>query len=362
MSIHCSWGTIEERTERMPDELSILLIDDEPRIVEVYGTLLREEGFSVTASSRPEDALRFASEQLFDIVILDQFLGSARGLDLMHSMMRMRQGQSFIIMTANGSTDLAVESLKQGAADFIVKPFLLRDLLRSIDYIKKKRELERAKQELVNGLEQAVSEKTDELKRVYTHVLSSLAQAMEQRDSGTYGHSRRVSHTARLIAAALDLGEEERQTLKTAAMLHDIGKIGITDLVLGKQGPLTAEEQAVIRAHPRKGCEILSPLKPLAAVLPAILHHHERFDGSGYPAGLAGEQIPFLARIIAVADTYDAIISTRPYRTGATHEHAMAELVRCAGTQFDPRIVQAFSKADVRWRTLSGEGTSPSPD
>lgn len=127
----------------------------------------------------------------------------------MHSMKSTRQGQSFIIMTANGSTDLAVECLKQGAADFITKPFIFRDLLRSIDYIKKKQELERTRQLLMAGLEQAVSDKTEELKRVYTHVLSSLAQAMEQRDSGTYGHSRRVSHTARLIAAALDLGERK---------------------------------------------------------------------------------------------------------------------------------------------------------
>jgi putative nucleotidyltransferase with HDIG domain len=347
----------------MGQDLNILLVDDESRIVEVYGTLLREEGFSVTAVSRADDALRRASEQRFDIVILDQFLGSARGLDLMRTMLHDRRGQSFIIMTANGSTDLAVESLKQGADDFIVKPFRLRDLLRSIDYIKKKRELERAKRECMAGLEQAVSEKTAELKRVYTHVLSSLAQAMEQRDSGTYGHSRRVSQTARLIAAALDLSEQERQTLKTAAMLHDIGKIGITDLVLGKQGPLSAEEQAVIRSHPQKGCEILGPLRELAPVLPAIRHHHERFDGGGYPDGLAGEQIPFLARIIAVADTYDAITSTRPYRAGAAHEHAMKELLHCAGTQFDPRIVEVFHRADSRWQMfLSAGGPSSRGD
>ena len=337
----------------MPEDMNILLIDDETRIVDVYSSLLREEGYAVTASSCADEALRFASLQEFDIVILDQFLGSARGLDVMRSMMSIRQGQSFIIMTANGSTDLAVEWLKQGAADFIVKPFLLRDLLRSIDYIRKKRELERAKQQMMSGLEQAVSEKTEELKRVYTHVLSSLAQAMEQRDSGTYGHSRRVSYTARLIAAALDLGDEERQVLKTAAMLHDIGKIGINDLVLGKQGPLSPEERELIRAHPQKGCEILGPLKELAPVLPAIRHHHERFDGSGYPDGLAGEHIPFLARIIAVADTYDAIISTRPYRAGASHRHAVEELLRCAGTQFDPHIVRAFVAADLRCRPLS---------
>ena len=156
-------------------------------------------------------------------------------------------------MTANGSTDLAVECAEAGRRGFHREALPFRDLIRSIDYVKKKRELDREKQQLLAGLEQAVNEKTEELKRVYTHVLSSLAHAMEQRDSGTYGHSRRVSYTARLIAAALDLGEAGAAELKTAALLHDIGKIGITDFILAKQGPLTDEERQVVRAHPQKG-------------------------------------------------------------------------------------------------------------
>ncbi len=344
----------------MADALTLLLVDDEPRIVEVYSALLRDEGYAVTAGSDAGTALRLYASGRFDIVILDQFLGQARGLDLMRAMAASRQGSSFIIMTANGSADLAVECLKQGAADFIVKPFLIRDLVRSIDYIKKKRDLDQTRRQLMEGLEQAVNEKTQELKRLTTHVLASLAQAMEQRDSGTYGHSRRVSHTARLIAAALDLGEREREVLKTAALLHDIGKIGINDLVLSKQGPLTDEERRLIQAHPLKGCEILEPLKELAPVLPAIRHHHERFDGGGYPDGLSGDRIPFIARIIAVADTYDAITSTRPYRAGASPERAMDELLRCAGTQFDPHIVGAFVGTAERCRGLIDRPLLPS--
>jgi putative two-component system response regulator len=330
----------------------ILFVDDEVRILDVYTALLEEEGYHVTKASRAEDAVSLVTQYPFDIVFLDQFLGSVKGLELMGTLSKIRPDLSFIIITANGSTDLAVESLKRGAADFIMKPFLVRDLTRSIDHVKRERELECAKKHLVDGLEQAVNEKTEELKRVYTHVLSSLANAMEQRDRGTYGHSRRVSQIARLIAAALNLGEQERTDLKTAALLHDIGKIGITDFIIAKVGPLSDEEREVIRSHPQKGVEILRPLKQYERILPAILHHHESYDGSGYPAGLAGEQIPLHARIISIADTYDAIISTRPYRKGSSHAMALEELDRFGGRQFDPRIVRAFTEADRRYESV----------
>ncbi len=336
----------------MPDAANILLVDDEPRILEVYTLMLAEAGYKVSGASRADEALGLVSRDSFDVVFLDQFLGRDRGLDVMRSMAGIRSDLSFVIMTANGSTDLAVESLKSGASDFISKPFLLTDLVRSIEYVNKKRELTRERLELVRSLEHAVSEKTEELNRVYTRVLSSLALAMEQRDSGTYGHSRRVSYHARLIAAALDLSEAERDALKTAALLHDIGKIGITDFILSKEGPLSDQERDIIKGHPQKGVEILRPLKHFEDILPAILHHHENYDGSGYPAGLAGERIPLNARIIAVADTYDAILSARPYRPAADHERALAELVANAGTQFDPTIVRAYVETDARYRRL----------
>lgn len=334
----------------MSEDVRILFVDDEVNIVEVYTAMLSEQGYAVTGATAAHQALRLLRQQPFDLVFLDQFLGSERGLDVMAAMSAVRAELSFVIMTANGSTDLAVESLKRGASDFIVKPFFLKDLIKSIDFVKKKRDLERAKKELLSGLELAVNEKTEELKKIYTHVLSSLANAMEQRDSGTYGHSRRVSYNSRLIAAALNLGEAERADLKTAALLHDIGKIGISDFILAKEGPLSDQEREVVRNHPRKGVEILKPLKQYERILPDILHHHESYDGSGYPQGLAGKHIPLHARIIAIADTYDAIISTRPYRKGGSHVAAMEELVQHAGTQFDPSIVKAFVEADRRYR------------
>jgi putative nucleotidyltransferase with HDIG domain len=336
----------------MSDKSRILFVDDEPRILDVFSTSLADEGYFVKTASSAEQAHRIARSERFDIAFVDQFLGPTRGIELMHSLAAVRPDLSFVIITANGSADLAVEALKRGAADFLMKPFFLADLVRSIDYVQKKRSLEQEKRQLMAGLEQTVQEKTDELNKVYTHVLATLAAAMEQRDSGTYGHSRRVSYNARLIAAALDLTEADRADLKTAALLHDIGKIGITDFILGKEGPLTGAERDTIKSHPQKGVEILKPLRHFERILPGILHHHENYDGSGYPSGLAGEQIPLHARIIAVADTYDAILSTRPYRSASDRDKAVNELLAHSGRQFDPAIVDAFLTGEAKYRAL----------
>src|SRR5574341_58648 len=338
-------GTMEPVTR-------ILLVDDEQRILEVFSLMLREAGYSVRTASHAEEALSAAAGDRFDVAVIDQFLGLARGLDLMQELSARDPDLAAVIMTANGTTDLAVEALKGGASDFITKPFLLGDLIKSIEFVQKKRELERQQRALFATLERKVEEKTEELRRIYLHVLASLAQAMEKKDTGTYGHSRRVSYHVRLIAAAMDLGVAEREDLKAAALLHDIGKIGITDFILGKNGPLSDGEMDVIKSHPRKGVEILKPLTQFERMLPSILNHHEQYDGSGYPDGIAGEAIPLHARIIAIADTYDAILSSRPYRAGTHHEAAIRELVACSGRQFDPSIVKAFVEADAHYRRI----------
>jgi putative nucleotidyltransferase with HDIG domain len=201
-----------------------------------------------------------------------------------------------------------------------------------------------------------INEKTEELRSVYFSVLSTLAQAMEKKDLGTYGHSKRVSQHSRMIADALGLRKDEKKSLSTASLLHDIGKIGISDLILGKQGSLNEDEMRIVRSHPQKGVEILKPLRQFESILPAILHHHESYDGSGYPDGLMREDIPFLARIIAVADTYDAILSERAYRSGSKHEKALEKLINYAGKQFDPEVVNAFVKCDERYHKIINDG------
>lgn len=338
----------------MHNTVRLLLVDDEKRILETFPMMLEDCNYYVKTASEQNDALRLISEERFDIVFIDQFLGKDRGLNLMERMSEINPDLYFVIITANGNTELAVESLKRGASDFITKPFLVTDIIKSIEYINKKRELDRQRKEMLTILETKVNEKTEELKAVYFSVLSSLAQAMEKKDIGTYGHSRRVSQHSMMIADALGLKEEERDSLNTASLLHDIGKIGISDFILGKQGPLNENEMRIVRSHPQKGVEILKPLKQFESILPAILHHHESYDGSGYPDGLAGEDIPFLARIIAVADTYDAIISKRAYRSASPYEKAINELMNHAGKQFDPAIVDAFVRVNKRYSKLFG--------
>jgi len=345
----------------MDNTMRILIVDDETRILETFSLMLCDYGYSVQTASRAEEAVKLVRDQKFDIAFLDHFLGPARGLDLMKQLSAIDPELYFVLMTANGSTDLAVEALKKGATDFISKPFFIADMIRSIEHVSTKRALDVQKRKQVLMLRQTVEEKTDELNRINFSVLASLAQAMEKRDVGTYGHSKRVNYTVRLIAAALDLSEHQREELKTAATLHDIGKIGITDFILGKQGPLNESEKEIIKSHPQKGYEILKPLKQFESILPAILHHHEQYDGTGYPAGLSGEEIPLYARIISVADTYDAILSTRPYRSGSDHEHAIAEIVKYAGTQFDPVIVKAFVEADAKYRNMVSQVVDPPP-
>ncbi len=176
----------------------------------------------------------------------------------------------------------------------------------------------------------------------FQQTIQGFARAMEAKDPYTHGHSDRVMHYCGLIAQGLNFNNEQQQKLSTAALMHDIGKIGIPLDSLNKPQKLTREEYEVFKEHPDKGRRIIEPIEFLREIVPAIFHHHEQYDGSGYPLGLKGEQIPLEARILAVADTYDAMTSDRAYRKALSNEIAIAELKRCAGTQFDPRIVAVF--------------------
>src|SRR5579875_1041624 len=172
-------------------------------------------------------------------------------------------------------------------------------------------------------------------------MLASISRALEVRDK-TYGHGARVSALAEPVAVRLGWDRERIRSLRFAAQIHDVGKVQVRPQVLGKPGPLTLEEQEEIRRHPSAGAKLVLPLRHARYALPYVLFHHERWDGAGYPAGLSGRAIPIEARILAVADAFDAMISPRPYRRALSHEHALAEVKRGAGTQFDPRVAELF--------------------
>ena len=172
-------------------------------------------------------------------------------------------------------------------------------------------------------------------------MLTSIARALEERDQ-TLGHGARVAALAEPVALALGWERERIRSLRWAAPLHDVGKVKVRPQLLGKPGPLTLEELAEIRGHPAAGAQLVFPLRRFHDALPYVLFHHERWDGGGYPAGLSGRRIPVEARILAIADAFDAMISPRPYRRSLTHEHALAEVEACAGTQFDPVAAELF--------------------
>ena len=186
-----------------------------------------------------------------------------------------------------------------------------------------------------------------DLERFVINVVKSLVYAIEAKDVYTRGHSERVNRYSMLMAERLQLDEEQKKVLYWASILHDVGKIGIPEAILNKPAPLNDEEYSVIKGHPEKGYDILQPLEQLASSLPGILHHHERYDGGGYPQGLKGEEIPLLARIIAVTDTFDAITSDRAYRKGKTAKEALAIIEKVAGTQLDPDLVEVFKEVCI---------------
>lgn len=191
-------------------------------------------------------------------------------------------------------------------------------------------------------------------------VAQSLLSALKERDPYTYGHCRRVARFARLLAKAAGLNEEEQQIIEYASMFHDLGKMGIPDQILLKPGRLTPKEEEIMREHPIKSTEIIQPLTEVSFfknMVPGIRHHHERMDGEGYPDRIKGEQIPLSARIILIADTFDAMTTTRPYRKGSGSEYAYKELKQFSGRQFDPQLVQIFLKAHPKWGPIEEEIT-----
>ena len=197
--------------------------------------------------------------------------------------------------------------------------------------------------------------------RSYLETVNVLANTIEGRDAYTHGHSRRVAQYSAELGRALGFDAREIERLELSAILHDVGKIGVPEAVLNKPDRLTAAEMAVMRTHPERGAEILASIRAMRDIVPGVLHHHERFDGQGYPNRLKGENIPLIARIILVADTFDAMTSSRPYRAALPVQVAIDEIRRCTATQFDPRLAEVFIDLAERAiiRPIESAGQTP---
>jgi response regulator RpfG family c-di-GMP phosphodiesterase len=339
----------------------IVLVDNDPDSLDTLRRAAREaigDEHEIVSAPSSEEGLtslyRIRNEgKNLEMVVTNQALPGIPGtrfLEIVHSQF---PGVIKILISDRPNLEEAVYAFNNAGLDrYIAKPcdpedirFTVSSLLRQsamrktnerllVDLQKKNVELGEALREL--------REAKQEVENSYLSAIQSLAVALEAKDRYTAGHSQRVSRFAMMVARGLDLSAAEIRTIGQIGLLHDIGKIGMDDKVLNKPGKLTREEFDLIKQHPVIGAQILAPVRSLESHLPGIRHHHEAWDGSGYPDGLKAEAIPMTARIVCLADSFDAMTSTRPYRPGRTLEQAVEEMRRCAGTQFDSRCVSAF--------------------
>jgi response regulator RpfG family c-di-GMP phosphodiesterase len=341
----------------------VLVVDDDPAISKLLTTKLNYWGFISQSCGSGEEALTLLSNESFAAIISDLNMPGISGLDLLAEARRLAPRTAFLMATGVTDVGVGVAAMKQGAADYILKPFQMDAVVASLRRALEMKRMEAELEEYRHHLEAMVEQRTKQLKAAmrrieltYDETLEALAGALDLRDNDTAGHSRRVTLYSLEMAKRLSFSSDQLKQLERGAYLHDIGKIGIPDSILLKPGKLTPEETAIMQTHVRIGYELMSRVAFLSIAAQIVLTHQEYYDGTGYPQGLAGEEIPLGARIFAIADTMDAMLSDRPYRRGRPYEVARAEIKRESGRQFDPLVVNVFlSIPEETWVRIRGE-------
>ncbi|MBL0940535.1 MAG: response regulator [Gemmatimonadaceae bacterium] len=334
-------------------ERTCLIVDDEPPMRSLLKRVMQADGFTCLEAGSGAEALSILATTPVPLVLSDYHMPGMDGAELLRAIHAHAPETAVVIITAVSDVQLAVRCLDAGALDYLTKPFATDEVRARVAQALSKRQLLLENAAYRSQLEARVAEQSHKYEELFLASLQSLADALEMKDAYTWGHSTRVSRYAMAIADVLDVSETLRTQLELGSRLHDIGKIGVREGVLNKPGPLTGEEYAHVMEHPVIGWRLLSPLlRDMPHALAVVRSHHERFDGEGTPDQLCGASIPLEARITAVADSFDAMTSGRPYRDGMAVEEAMAELERYSGTQFDPCCVTAFKLALERDRSL----------
>lgn len=312
---------------------NILIVDDEPKICDFLEAFLTREGFGAASASSAAEALEMLGTDSYDLVLTDLKMPGMDGFELVRRLKAQRTEIPVVMITGYATVETAVQALRHGVDDYVTKPFNIEELRKVITRALRTSQLER---------------KNRELEERCVAVLKALAVALEAKDEYIRGHSQRVADYACSLGEAAGIGTEQLQLLRTAAALHDIGKVALNESILDKPKQLTRNERNKVRDHPAMGERILEPLAFLKPLQPLIRHHHERADGTGYPDRLRGEEIPRLARILAIADAYDAMTSQRPYRSAMSAREAAEEITSCAGRQFDEDLAGVFCAEVVR--------------
>jgi response regulator RpfG family c-di-GMP phosphodiesterase len=322
--------------------LTITIVDDEAHMQEVLLLAVGGWGFKSQVAATAEEALVLLSKQPTPVVVTDLRMPGQGGVWLVREIRRRCPGTGVIVLTGSGDADMAIECLNAGADRYLLKPLRFEELHHAIEATLRTVKLERERECHRQELEQQVKQQTALVRHTFLSAIDSLVRTLEARHPYTKGHSLRVRRYALRLGRVLGLSDAKCKQLSLAAKLHDIGKVGVPEAILNKAGQLSRAEFKVIRQHPEIGERILTPIIQNPSILAAVRGHHERLDGKGYPDGLKGRQIPLLARIIAVADTFDALTSSRAYREPLTLPRAMEALRTGAGTQFEPRFIRAF--------------------
>jgi len=338
-------------TVRSGGSARALLVDDDPQVRRTLAKVLRAQGLTPLEASNGREALVLLEDQgEVPLVISDLYMPEMDGITFLREVHRRWPDVAFIMLTGVAEVTTAVECLQHGAYDYLAKPVLVDEVRARVDNALEKRRLilenRFLQQSYQERLERSIRELDLRNKEQFVGQIQMAVRMLEKKDVYTRGHSQRVSRYAVKTAVLLGFTGETLDQIRLGGELHDIGKIGTRDNVLQKPGPLTPEEFEEIKKHVTEGEEILEPLRrqhPL--VLQIVRNHHERVDGSGFPDGLRGQAIPMVARLVAVVDAFDAMTTNRSYRTPRSAGDALHELIRFAGVQFDPDVVNAFTRA-----------------
>jgi response regulator RpfG family c-di-GMP phosphodiesterase len=341
----------------------ILIVDDEEMIRDLLSSALLQEKYICHQAANVDEAFVLLGEQPVDLVISDIMMPGRSGVELLRDLKKVNPDIAVLMITGLSDMNTAMECVHLGADDYITKPFGINRVVLTVKNLIERRCLAIEKKNYQISLEFKVMEQTsqirktmNELSSAYENTLTALVKALDAREKEVGSHSERVMNFAACLGGKLGITGRELQELSKGALLHDIGKIGISDNILLKPGKLGEDEWIEMRRHPQVGYAILSEINFLKTPAEIILSHHERFDGTGYPKQLKGEQIPIGSRIFAIVDTLDAMTSDRPYRKALPFAVAEAEILKYRGTQFDPAIADLFlSIPRKQWEDCAGK-------
>ena len=337
----------------MDNKEKILIIDDEFAPRESLRMVLKDK-YIVSTAPGAREGFNFMAQTPVDLVVLDIMMPGISGIEALQEIKSRHPDTEVVLLTAYASLETARSAIRFGAFDYLTKPFDKGDVMNVIEKgLGKKRAKENLKLEReklwgkTRYLEEQINTARQNLMMSYEGTVKALLLTIDAKDHYTFNHSEHVARLSSAIAGALDIPKDVRDKLEQAALMHDIGKIGVDEVILRKDGALTQEEFDEIKKHPVIGATIVQQVPFLDYAVPVILYHHERFDGKGYPKGIKGEEIPLTARIVMIADAIDSMMRARPYRNALAMEKVLSELRDYAGIQFDPLIADLILKGKV---------------